>query len=252
MIKAFIFDLDGTLVETEHLKALSYAKAAQELCPDCATEQDVIQAFHEVVGKSRQEVAQYIVQKFHLEDAAAKRMAEFGVSAPWQAFVQIRLQIFDKMIEDPQVIQESKCTHAIDLLHKVRQMGFRTALTTTSSCPRTQLILKVLDLRKEFEFVATADDVEHTKPDPEIYHLVLGETKLPAKECVALEDSLPGIQSALAAGVWCIAVPTDFTRDSVHNACPLDPQWIVDDPAKLQSAAMGMVEERKEDQAQAA
>jgi len=245
LVRAFIFDLDGTLVETEHLKALSYAKAAQDLCPDCATEQEVLQAFKEVVGKSRHEVAQHIVEKFHLQDAASRRMNEFGVSTPWQTYVQIRLRIFDRMIEDPQTIRDSACSRTIDLLHRVRTMGCRTALTTASSCSRTQLMLRELGLRREFEFVATTDDVEHAKPDPEIYHLVLGELKLPPDECVALEDSLPGIQAAVAAGVPCIAVTTDFTRDVVHKACPVDPRWIVDDPAMLESTAMELVRLRK-------
>jgi len=56
MIRAFVFDLDGTLVETEELKALSYARAATELRPDLDEEQ-VIAAFGDLVGFSRQEVA---------------------------------------------------------------------------------------------------------------------------------------------------------------------------------------------------
>ena len=54
MIHAMIFDLDGTLVQTERLKALSYAHAAKELCPNGVSEGEVIEAFKEVVGLSRQ------------------------------------------------------------------------------------------------------------------------------------------------------------------------------------------------------
>ena len=56
MIRAFVFDLDGTLVETEELKALSYARAAAELRPDL-NEGEVTEAFKDLVGLSRQEVA---------------------------------------------------------------------------------------------------------------------------------------------------------------------------------------------------
>ena len=52
MILAFVFDLDGTLVETEELKALSYARAAIELRPDLV-EADVVEAFKDFVGHSR-------------------------------------------------------------------------------------------------------------------------------------------------------------------------------------------------------
>jgi len=50
VIKAMIFDLDGTLVQTERLKALSYARAAVELCPHALDEAEVIEAFKDHTG----------------------------------------------------------------------------------------------------------------------------------------------------------------------------------------------------------
>ena len=51
MIQAVIFDLDGTLVQTEKLKAMSYARAAVKLCRRCVNEREVVEAFKEVVGR---------------------------------------------------------------------------------------------------------------------------------------------------------------------------------------------------------
>jgi beta-phosphoglucomutase len=79
MIHAVIFDLDGTLVETEELKALSYARAAVELRPELQ-EADVMDAFMDFVGLSRQEVARGLMQRFGLDAAAWKRAPEPGVS----------------------------------------------------------------------------------------------------------------------------------------------------------------------------
>ena len=106
MIRAMIFDLDGTLVQTERLKAISYARAALELCPRDLTETEVIEGFKEVVGLSRREVALGLVEQFGLEDAARARMAEFGVDTPWQAFVQVRLSIYEQMLADPESHEE--------------------------------------------------------------------------------------------------------------------------------------------------
>src|SRR3712207_9066831 len=83
MIRAFVFDLDGTLVETEELKALSYARAATELRPDL-DEGEVIKAFTDLVGLARREVAVGLMRRFGLEGAARERMAGVGVSAPWR------------------------------------------------------------------------------------------------------------------------------------------------------------------------
>jgi beta-phosphoglucomutase-like phosphatase (HAD superfamily) len=103
MIRAFVFDLDGTLVETEELKALSYARAAAGLRPD-PNEGEVLEAFKDLVGLSRQEVAVGLMRRFGLEDAARGRMVGFGVDTPWQAYVQIRLRIYETLLADPDLV----------------------------------------------------------------------------------------------------------------------------------------------------
>src|SRR5215204_6110195 len=78
MISAVLFDLDGTLVETEELKALSHARSVTELRPDIA-EADVIAAYaDDLVGHSCQEVATTLMQRFWLEEAARERMSISG------------------------------------------------------------------------------------------------------------------------------------------------------------------------------
>ena len=111
MIQAMIFDLDGTLVQTEKLKAISYARAAVELCPHHLTEAEVIEAFKDVVGRSRREVALALMERFDLEDAARARMTEFGVGMPWQAFVQVRLGFYEAMLADPKVVRDHQWPH---------------------------------------------------------------------------------------------------------------------------------------------
>ncbi|MGH7449943.1 MAG: HAD family hydrolase [bacterium] len=69
MIRAIIFDLDGTLAQTEKLKVLSYARAAIELSPKPLTEAEVIEAFKEFVGLSRQEVKEKTLNTDNADDA---------------------------------------------------------------------------------------------------------------------------------------------------------------------------------------
>src|SRR5947199_9353014 len=105
MIKAVIFDLDGTLVRTEDLKALSFARGAVALRPSDLDEATVIEAYKEVVGLSRQEVSERLTQEFHLEDAARERMHQHNVDAPWKAFAQERLIIYEQMLETPELVE---------------------------------------------------------------------------------------------------------------------------------------------------
>lgn len=236
MIKAMIFDLDGTLVQTERLKAISYARAAVELCPYAVSQEEVLEAFKEVVGQSRRQVAQALVERFGLEDTARERMAEFRVHAPWQAFVQVRLNIYDAMLADPEVLRNNQWPHNVDLLAQARRVGCRTGLATMSHCTQAQQVLEAINLTDAFDFVATGDDVEHGKPDPEIYQLVARELGVRPEQCLVIEDSPAGIEAALAAGMEVIAVTTPFTRERVRQAGLLPPERVVDDPARLLGA----------------
>jgi len=232
VIRAFVFDLDGTLVETEELKALSYARAATELRPDL-NEGEVTAAFGDLVGLSRQEVAVGLMRRFGLEEAARARMAEFGVGTPWQTYVQIRLGIYEEMLGDPKLIQEHRYPHNIALLRSVRREGFPTALATQSHREQARRVLNILGLEDEFDVVVTRDDVEHGKPDPEMHHLAARELDFEVGECLAIEDSPAGVQGALAAGMQVIAVTTRLTRQKFRDTDLLDRSHVVDDPSTL-------------------
>jgi beta-phosphoglucomutase len=248
MIEAMIFDLDGTLVQTERLKALSYAKAAVELCPHQISEGDVIVAFKKIVGLPRQEVAQALVEQFDLHGKAAERMDAFGVSTPWQAFIQVRLGYYSSMLADPRVLLDHRWPHNLHLLEVARSANFQTGLATMSSCKQAQRVLEILDLRSAFDFIATRDDVNQGKPDPEIYVLVAAELAIPSDRCLVIEDSPAGVKAALTAGMWCIAVTTPFTRSAIHTQQLLADRWIVDDPSQLLNVVHVMLTERNRSQ----
>ncbi len=232
-INAFVFDLDGTLVQTERLKARSYAKAAVELCPEDVTENDVIEAYKDVVGESRQTVATTLMERFDLEAASAERMAEVDVDAPWQAFVQVRLGYYEDLVQDPEVLRENRWPHTLSLLERARENRCAVALATTSRRVQACHVLNVLGHDDTFDFVATADDVARTKPHPEIYRMCAVELGVAPEHTLALEDSPTGTEAALAAGLHCIAFGTPFTEERLRADAPLDDRWIEDDPDEL-------------------
>lgn len=232
-INALIFDLDGTLVQTERLKAMSYAKAAVELCPFPLTEAQVIEAFKDVVGLSRMEVAKALVERFDLNEAASKRMGEFGVSMPWQAYIQVRLGYYNNIISNPQIIHDNTWPHTISVLQAAHRVGVSTGLATMSHCEQATRVLNILDLHQNLSFVATRDDVERGKPDPEIYFLVAEELAIDPAHCLVFEDSPSGVRAGLAAGMTVIAIGTPFTRDRLHDVDDLPEENIVNDVARL-------------------
>ncbi|MDX2467824.1 MAG: HAD family phosphatase, partial [Acidimicrobiia bacterium] len=230
-ITTMIFDLDGTLVQTEKLKAQSYALAAVELCTAALPIDDVIAAFSEVVGLPRREVAIHLVDKFGLQQRALAVAPSFGVDTAWQAFVQVRLRHYNEMLADPDVIRKHRWDHNIELLEYANRMSCKTGLATMSHCAEASRVLEILELRNRFDFIATRDDVSNGKPDPEIYLLVAAELQADPAQCLVIEDSPTGVAAAIAAGMRCVAVATPFTKDALHSSGLLDERWIVDDPA---------------------
>lgn len=233
MIRAMIFDMDGTLVQTERLKSISYARAVQDLCPYPVTIEEVQEVYKEVVGRSREEVATTLVERFKLEPKARARMADFEVQHPWQAFVHVRLDHYQDFISNPDILRENQWTHNVELLHTARNNNCKTALATTSHCDIVWQVLRALSLEDQFEVVLAREDVEYTKPNPEIYQLAGRLLETPAEDCLVIEDSPSGVEAAITAGMKCIAVTTPFTLEHLHGSNLLDPQWIVEDPGSL-------------------
>ena len=238
---AFIFDLDGTLVETEELKALSYARAAAELRPDLG-EAEVVNAFKDFVGRSRRDVAKGLLRRFGLEKVARSRMAEFGVNTPWQAYVRVRLRIYEALLSDRELILAHRYPHNIALLHHLRGAGYRTGLATMSHTEQARRVLSILGLTDAFDVIATRDDVEHGKPDPEIDLLVARELGAKPEDCLVIEDSPAGVAAALAAGMDAIAVTTALTRQRFRETDLLDRCRVVDDPRRLPAVVRRRIE----------
>jgi beta-phosphoglucomutase len=237
VISAVIFDLDGTLLETEELKALSYARAAVELRPGDVREADVTAAFGDLVGRSREEVATTLMRRFGLEEMARARMSKFEVDEPWQAFAAVRLEIYEGFLDDPDLLLKQRYPHNIELLHELRSEGYPTALTTMSHRQHVRRVLSVLGLADAFDVVATREDVRRGKPDPEIDLLAAKKLGVPPEE-------------ALAAGMAVVATTTALTRPRFHELGILDPAWVVENHRALRTVVRQRMEiaekERKE------
>jgi len=224
VIRAIIFDLDGTLVQTEALKAVSYARAAKQLKPEL-NEDDVVSRYDDMIGRSRNEVAEALVERF-------------GLNVTWQGLIDTRMKIYDAMLADPKVVKQQEYPYATGLLRKVKGMGYPTGLCTMSYPPETTVVLHTLDIAQYLDVVVTRDQVSKPKPDPEIYRLAMSKLNVQPAECLVIEDSEPGVDSAVAAGTQVVVVPSDLTRDRVLAHAPLKGEIIVNDPADLDRTVM--------------
>ena len=244
--EAVIFDLDGTLVQTESLKAESYARAAAELRPGEVDPRAVIEAYDECIGQSREVVAQTLLDRFGLAEAARRMQQTVGAATPRDAYIALRLKIYDAMLSDVALIRRQELPYATALVRHLKADGYPLGLTTVSHRSEVVIVLSALQLLDQFDVIVTIDDVTHGKPDPEIYLLAAKQLGVPPARCLAIEDSLTGIRAAMAAGIPCVASTNDLTRDSVHAAAPLPGVEIVDDPTKLEAVVRASLISREE------
>ena len=233
MIRAVIFDLDGTLVQSEKLKARSYAIAAQRLLNLAEPDPRAIEAYRMIVGSSRDVASHYVMERLGLQVKLLPLVAQYGVSQPADVLSAMRKTIYDQMVADPQVLRENQWPHTVAFLRMVRRQGCKTGLATMSQRQEALHVLRALNLEGELDVVLTREDVQQPKPDPEIYLSACRLLELLPKECLAIEDSPAGVRAALAAGVETVAVATPFTRELLRSADLVPCRCLVEDPEML-------------------
>lgn len=127
MIRAIIFDLDGTLVQSEKLKAQAYAIAVQRLRGLPEPDPRAIEAYRTIVGSSREVATQFVIDQVDLEPDLRPLMAESGASEPHQVLTKIRTGIYDELVVDPQVLRDNQWSHTVGLLRLATETGCHRA-----------------------------------------------------------------------------------------------------------------------------
>ena len=146
MISAIMFDLDGTLVQSEKLKALAYAMAAQRLLGLNEPDTRAIEAYRDIVGSARDVASRHVMESLGLEPQIRPLMAEHGATEPWEVLTAIRTEIYTQMVADPQVIRDNQWPYTIGLLRVARDTACRTALATMSYRNEALHVLRSLDI----------------------------------------------------------------------------------------------------------
>jgi HAD superfamily hydrolase (TIGR01509 family) len=204
-LEALIFDLDGTMADTEeaHRQAFNAAFLEHSLFWDWDrpkyTELLKISGGHE-------RLAAYVETLQMPEDEKA------GLREMVGPIHRTKTRIYNELITEGKV----PLRHGVArLLREARAAGKQLAIVaTTAAANVTPLIANALgeDAYYWFKAIVSAEHVAHKKPAPDLYRLVLSELALPASECVAFEDSASGVKAARAVGLFTIVTPTLWTR----------------------------------------
>jgi len=184
-IMAVIFDLDGVLIDTERLAFEAWQKELSAL--GYFLGEDDYQA---MIGLDAEQTVLYTEKKFGLTSGAS--------TLPEHS--QVMLSILDGELEP--------VPGATDLIFDLKQKGYDLAVASNSRRDYVLKTLTSLRLVDAFTVCIGREQVQAGKPAPDVYLAAAAELGLPTAQCLAIEDSLVGVKAALAAGMYCIAIPT--------------------------------------------
>ena len=228
-----MFDLDGTLVQSEKLKAQSYAIAVQRLRGLDRPDVRAIAAYQATVGASREVASQFLIDRLRLEPYLRPLAGEYGTNEPNEILTQMRTAIYNEMVADPQVLRDNQWPHTVGLLRIARANGCRTGLATMSYRTEVLRVLRALDIERLLDIALTREDVQVPKPDPEIYLLASRRLEVSPTDCLVVEDSPNGVRAAVAAGMNVVAFATPFTKKALHDSQVVEHDRILHESDKL-------------------
>lgn len=108
---------------------------------------------------------------------------------------------------------------AVEFVNACRAAGWRIAVASSADWIKVEANLITIGLPPPlWDAIVTAEDVIHKKPAPDLFLAAIGKLRLPAQQCVVIEDAVNGIQAARAAGVRCVAVAQSFSADLLTEA----------------------------------
>ncbi|MCU0763350.1 MAG: HAD-IA family hydrolase [Hydrogenophaga sp.] len=206
MLKALIFDVDGTLADTEavHLAAFNHAFAHEGL--DWHWTPEAYTRLLEVSGGKERMLHHWRTVQPDLKEldagavrATVDRMHEIKTAWYENAVLQGAVQL------RPGVLA---------LMEEARAQGLGLAIATTTSPVNIAALLRQAmgdDWRTHFLAVGDGSSAPNKKPHPQVYLQVLGQMNMPAAHCVAFEDSANGLKAARGAGLETIITPNAFT-----------------------------------------
>ena len=213
-LKALIFDVDGTLSDTERDgHRVAFNKAFDEFGIGWHWSVETYGELLAVTGGKER-------MKFYTESFLQAEDIPADIEAKIPELHQAKTRHYTKLLSTGAIPLRSGVER---LINEARERGYRLAIATTTT-PENVTALLEHTLGPEsigwFEVIAAGDIVPAKKPAPDIYDYALQEMQLSADECIAFEDSANGILSTMGADLTTIITINDYTREhDFSGAC---------------------------------
>jgi HAD superfamily hydrolase (TIGR01509 family) len=195
LYRALLFDLDGTLAETDSLHLPTWVDALQPY----GVEVDEEFYRDRISGRSTAEIVRELLPD--LTDEQGRSIGEAKEAS------------FRERVSELEPLPG-----LVDFVIQGRELGMRIALVTNAPEQNVETILLALKLRDFFDVVVLADEVEAVKPDPAPYRAALEKISVPAEVALAFEDSVSGISSSVAAGIPTVGIASSQDPEKLLGA----------------------------------
>jgi beta-phosphoglucomutase len=183
-LKAIIFDMDGTLLNSEIL----HAKALNELLKSKNINVDTAELLDRFIGVAEPDILQMLIE-----------MKIIDSQTTLDEFISLKNSYFEKYLELSEYKGKIISADILQFLESAKKSLYKLAIVTASERSTTTLFIDKLNISHLFDFIITRDDTEKSKPDPMPYLYAFEKLKVKAEESLIFEDSQTGLASAVAS-----------------------------------------------------
>ncbi len=229
-LRAVVLDVDGTLVDSERDgHRVAFNRAFEEAGLEDRWDVALYGELLEVTGGERR-INAYFDQKGIADDEHRELAGRLHAR---------KTELFIEMAKVGEIEPRPGVN---ELLEELEKADVRLSVATTGTRAWVRPLLDRLFGLERFETIVTAEEAPERKPDPSAHQMALAHLGLPASAAPAVEDSLNGLRAARAAGLACVVVVNDYTREQDFTGADLvldgfgrpdDPTRVLADPHHL-------------------
>ncbi len=198
-LEVILFDLDGTLINSEKIFFESFRKVIKEKYD--------YNISHEEYSKNELEKNANLISYLKQKSIIASNEKQETIMQ-W-----IYLEYEEKFTE---LLDENEVVLNFELLKRVKEKNIKLALVSTSRRKFIDLLLKKLNIENLFEIIISREDVPNLKPAPDAYNMALKLLNISSSNCITFEDSERGISASNKANIKTIQI-NDFIKDKSSN-----------------------------------
>ncbi len=213
-LRAIVFDVDGTLSETEELHRRAFNETFADLGLDWHWDRRLYGALLKVTG-GKERLTHYV----------RGHEPVFDPAGPLDDFVarihRLKTARYTALVDGGAALLRPGVER---LIREARGRGIPLAIATTTSLPNVEALLRATlgpDALALFDAIGAGDSVANKKPAPDVYLAVLEALRLPASSCVAIEDSENGLRAARAAGLETVITKSRYTEHEAFDGAAL-------------------------------